>query len=123
MQVGTGNNYVVINNGDKGLTGYGEDFTWGTWKITPLSSLSQTSGKPYMRYDDNPAAPAVEFLVRPVDDGRFPRQLQPLVQHRRRRLLALLLVARNVPRSALVCLQARGPRRHWETPRKTIPMT
>ena len=77
MQVSS-TQYIVINNGSTGYTGYGADFQWGTVKITALSSLSG-SPKPYMHYGDNPQRPILQLLVRPDDDDRFPGQLQPLV--------------------------------------------
>jgi Flp pilus assembly protein TadG len=64
MQVSS-NQYVVINNGQTGLTGYGSDFQWGTVKITALSSLSG-SPKPYMHYGDNPLRPILSFWFGPM---------------------------------------------------------
>jgi hypothetical protein len=54
-------------------TGYGDDFAWGTVKITPKSSLtgpdnnpSTTSDNPYMHYDDNPRRPRTHFWFGPM---------------------------------------------------------
>ncbi len=58
-------NYEIINNGNIGLTGYGEDFTWGTVRITSRNSLSGNP-KPYMRYDDNPKRPRLSFWFGPL---------------------------------------------------------
>jgi hypothetical protein len=57
--------YTVIANGSTGLTGYGEDFTWGTVKITAKSSLTG-SPKPYMHYADNPKRPGLHFWFGPL---------------------------------------------------------
>jgi Flp pilus assembly protein TadG len=57
--------YSVINNGDTGMTGYGQDFSWGTVKITALSSLTG-SPKPYMFYRDNPLRPKLSFWLGPM---------------------------------------------------------
>ena len=46
-------------------TGYGNDFQWGTVKITALSSLSG-SPKPYMHYGDNPLRPILSFWFGPM---------------------------------------------------------
>ena len=89
---------MIINNGTTGMTGYGRDFSWGTVKITALSSLTG-SPKPYMFYGDNPAAAEIEFLVRPHDDDRLSRPMEPL-EPREPQLLALLPMARHLPRSA-----------------------
>ena len=59
------NQYVVINNGQNGNTGYGPDFAWGTEKITALSSLSGNP-KPYMHYGDNPLRPLLSFWFGPM---------------------------------------------------------
>ena len=64
MQVSS-NSYVIINNGNTGHTGYGSDFSWGTVKITALSSLSGTP-KPYMHYGDNPQRPLCSFWFGPM---------------------------------------------------------
>jgi Flp pilus assembly protein TadG len=64
MQVSS-NSYVVINNGSNGNTGYGADFTWGTVKITALSSLTG-SPTPYMHYGDNPKRPNLSFWFGPM---------------------------------------------------------
>jgi hypothetical protein len=45
--------------------GYGDDFAWGTVKITPKSSLSG-SPAPYMEYDDNPRRPRTHFWFGPM---------------------------------------------------------
>jgi Flp pilus assembly protein TadG len=65
MQTDSNGDYTVINNGQNGLTGYGADFTWGTVKITALSSLSG-SPKPYMFYGDNPLRPQLSFWFGPM---------------------------------------------------------
>jgi Flp pilus assembly protein TadG len=64
MQVSS-TQYIVINNGQNGYTGYGEDFQWGTVKITALSSL-YGSPAPYMNYGDNPLRPALSFWFGPL---------------------------------------------------------
>ena len=64
MQVSS-NSYVVINNGQNGNTGYGQDFQWGSVQITALSSLSG-SPKPYMHYGDNPLRPLLSFWFGPM---------------------------------------------------------
>ena len=64
MQVSS-TQYVVINNGNTGYTGYGKDFQWGTVKITAHSSLSG-SPKPYMHYGDNPLRPILSFWFGPM---------------------------------------------------------
>jgi hypothetical protein len=64
MQVSS-NSYVVINNGQTGLTGYGNDFQWGNVQITPYNSLSG-SPKPYMQYGDNPLRPTLSFWFGPM---------------------------------------------------------
>jgi len=64
MQVSS-NSYVVISNGQQGYTGYGNDFSWGTVKITALSSLSGNP-KPYMHYGDNPQRPILSFWFGPM---------------------------------------------------------
>ncbi len=46
-------------------TGYGDDFTWGTVRITPIASLTGNP-KPYMRYDDNPLRPRLHFWFGPM---------------------------------------------------------
>jgi hypothetical protein len=66
VQIGSNNNYVTINNGNTGYTGYGQDISVGTVKITALGSLSQTSGKPYMQYGDNPQRPLLSFWFGPM---------------------------------------------------------
>ena len=65
MQVSYSGTYIVINNGNTGYTGYGQDFQWGTVKITALSSLSG-SPKPYMHYGDNPQRPLLSFWFGPM---------------------------------------------------------
>jgi len=50
-------------------TGYGDDFTWGTIRITPNSSLTATGTpamKPYMHYADNPKRPRAHFWFGPL---------------------------------------------------------
>jgi Flp pilus assembly protein TadG len=64
MQV-SATQYVVINNGTAGYTGYGSDFQWGTVKITAASSLSGNP-KPYMFYGDNPLRPICSFWFGPM---------------------------------------------------------
>jgi Flp pilus assembly protein TadG len=64
MQVSS-NSYVVINNGNASYTGYGNDFPWGTVKITALNSLSGNP-KPYMFYGDNPQRPICSFWFGPM---------------------------------------------------------
>ena len=56
------NGYTVISNGGSGLTGYGEDLTWGTSKITAFKSLTG----PYMNYADNPQRPLLSFWFGPL---------------------------------------------------------
>ena len=68
-------------------------------------TLRFTEALHVLRRQSPPAA--IELLVRSHDDDRFSRQLQPLVQ-RKPELLALLLLARHLPRSADVCLQKVG---------------
>ena len=68
MQVGSNNSYVCINNATTGignLTGYGNDFNWGTAKITPRGNLSGTP-TPYMQYGDNPQRPILSFWFGPM---------------------------------------------------------
>ena len=69
MQVSS-SSYVVhqqlTRHGIAAITGYGPDFPWGTVKITALSSLSQTSGMPYMHYIDNPKRPLLSFWFGPM---------------------------------------------------------
>ena len=57
--------WQVLNNGSNGLAGYGNDFTWGTVKITAKSSLSGTP-KPFMHYGDNPLRPKLHFWFGPL---------------------------------------------------------
>ena len=64
MQVSS-TQYVVICNGQTGLTGYGNDFQWGTVKITAQNSLSGNP-KPYMDYADNPLRPTLSFWFGPM---------------------------------------------------------
>ncbi|MCS7159359.1 MAG: pilus assembly protein TadG-related protein [Gemmatales bacterium] len=45
--------------------GYGDDFSWGTIRITPLSNLTGNP-LPYMRYDDNPLRPRLRFWFGPM---------------------------------------------------------
>ena len=65
MQIGPNNDYIVINNGVNGNTGYGNDFQWGTVQITPLNNLSGNP-KPYMNYGDNPQRPILSFWFGPM---------------------------------------------------------
>lgn len=60
--------YLPINTPDFwGLTGYGNDFTWGTPTITPKSSLKGGSkSTPYMFYGDNPQRPKLNFWFGPL---------------------------------------------------------
>ncbi len=58
--------WQTVVNGSTALGGYGDDFTWGTVKITAKSSLSQTGGKPFMHYGDNPQRPALHFWFGPL---------------------------------------------------------
>ena len=61
--------YVVINSAAQGNTGYGPDFQWGTFQITPLSKLTQTKTAPYMpymNYNDNPIRPLLSFWFGPM---------------------------------------------------------
>ena len=63
MQTSSGaSGYTTICNGSTGLTGYGEDYTWGTPKITAFSSLTG----PYMNYADNPQRPLLNFWFGPM---------------------------------------------------------
>jgi Flp pilus assembly protein TadG len=55
------------------FTGYGDDFAWGTVKITAKSLLTgpdnnagTTSDNPYMHYDDNPRRPGTHFWFGPM---------------------------------------------------------
>ena len=64
MQVSS-NQYVVISNGSNGLTGYGNDFQWGTAQITPRNNLSGNP-TPYMQYGDNPLRPTLSFWFGPM---------------------------------------------------------
>ena len=64
MQTGS-SSWSVITDSDTGLTGYGMDFTWGTRKITALSSLT-ANPKPYMHYADNPSRPRSHFWFGPM---------------------------------------------------------
>ena len=59
------NSWEVINNGNTGEGGYGTDYTWGTTKITPQSSL-KGSPAPYMYYGDNPLRPKLHFWFGPL---------------------------------------------------------
>ena len=68
MQVGSNNSYVCINNATTGIgnyTGYGDDYNWGTVKITAQGSLSGNP-KPYMHYGDNPQRPILSFWFGPM---------------------------------------------------------
>ncbi len=58
--------WQILNNGSNGLAGYGDDYSWGTVKITAKSSLTQTSGKPFMQYSDNPRRPLLHFWFGPL---------------------------------------------------------
>ena len=109
---------TVINSGGTGLTGYGDGLHLGNRARSPPSS-SLHGWRAIHELRRQSAAAAVELLVRPDDDDRLPRQLQPLVHRLRQRLLALLLVAGDLPRGAAVCLQTGhpgGPERHPEQP-------
>lgn len=64
--------WTVIQGGtgtSSGAGGYGQDFTWGTIRITAKSSLT-TSGNPptapYMHYLDNPKRPKLHFWFGPL---------------------------------------------------------
>ncbi len=59
-----GGSYFAISSGSAGATGFGPDFSWGTVKITPNSSLTG-SPKPYMHYADNPLRPVTKFWFGP----------------------------------------------------------
>jgi Flp pilus assembly protein TadG len=59
-----GGTYYAITDGSAGAAGYGPDFTWGTVKITPKSSLTG-SPAPYMHYGDNPLRPITKFWFGP----------------------------------------------------------
>jgi hypothetical protein len=59
------NSWSVICDSDSGLTGYGMDYTWGTRRITALSSLT-ANPKPYMHYADNPPRPRTHFWFGPL---------------------------------------------------------
>ncbi len=67
MQVSS-TEYVVINSGQTGNTGYGEDFKWGTVQITALKDLSSSwpNPAPYMNYGDNPLRPYLSFWFGPM---------------------------------------------------------
>ena len=65
IQTGS-NSWTIINNGSNGLAGYGPDFSWGTVRITPKSNLTQSGGKPYMYYWDNPQRPLTHFWFGPL---------------------------------------------------------
>ncbi len=65
VQTGPNYQYSIINNGNTGYTGYGQDFSWGTVKITALNNLSG-SPKPYMFYGDNPQRPILSFWFGPM---------------------------------------------------------
>jgi hypothetical protein len=47
------------------MTGYGDDFTWGTVRVTALSSLT-ANPKPYMHYNDNPKRGKLHFWFGPM---------------------------------------------------------
>jgi Flp pilus assembly protein TadG len=48
-------------------TGYGDDYAWGTVKITANSSLTGTApNRPYMHYQDNPRRPRLHFWFSPM---------------------------------------------------------
>ena len=64
VQTGS-SSWIRINSGGNGWGGYGEDFTWGTVKITAKSSLTGTT-KPYMHYGDNPKRPLLHFWFGPL---------------------------------------------------------
>ncbi len=57
--------WQVLNDGSNGLAGYGNDFSWGTVKVTAKSSLSG-SPKPFMHYGDNPLRPRLHFWFGPL---------------------------------------------------------
>jgi Flp pilus assembly protein TadG len=46
-------------------TGYGDDYSWGTVKVTAKSSLTGTP-PPYMHYEDNPRRPRLHFWFGPM---------------------------------------------------------
>lgn len=58
-------NWYIACGGNKGETGYGADFAWGTVKITPKSNLSGNPA-PYMHYQDNPLRPRQRFWFGPL---------------------------------------------------------
>ncbi|HWB08360.1 MAG TPA: Tad domain-containing protein [Pirellulales bacterium] len=64
MQTGA-STYQIINNGQTAGTGYGSDTSWGTRKITAVSSLTGNP-KPYMHYGDNPQRPLLNFWFGPM---------------------------------------------------------
>ena len=64
VQTGS-SSWLIINSGSAGLAGYGTDYTWGTAKITALSSLT-ANPKPYMHYADNPLRPRSHFWFGPM---------------------------------------------------------
>jgi Flp pilus assembly protein TadG len=57
--------WSVHTGGSSGLSGYGQDFTWGTTQITAKSSLTGTP-PPYMHYGDNPKRPRLHFWFGPL---------------------------------------------------------
>jgi Flp pilus assembly protein TadG len=66
MQTGTGS-YTDISTNASGLSGYGNDQTWGTVKITAKASIAKVGGKtPYMNYTDNPQRPLLSFWFGPL---------------------------------------------------------
>ncbi len=64
VQTGS-NSWMVVTDSDTGMAGYGMDYTWGTKKITALSSLT-ANPKPYMHYADNPPRPRDHFWFGPA---------------------------------------------------------
>jgi len=60
MQTGSSSWSEITN-----YTGYGDDFAWGTVKITANSSLTG-SPKPFMHYGDNPKRPKLHFWFGPL---------------------------------------------------------
>ena len=75
IQLSSGS-WEVINNGNSGTYGgsggeggYGVDFTFGTVRITPKSSLTKNVSQnayPYMYYADNPLRPKLHFWFGPL---------------------------------------------------------
>jgi hypothetical protein len=67
-------NWTVVSGGSgtsspSGAAGYGQDYVWGTVRITANSSLTASgspSTKPYMHYLDNPKRPKAHFWFGPL---------------------------------------------------------